>query len=45
MEIATLVEAWERKHFPMELPDPIEAIRFRMEQLGRWVLRRKVWCP
>ncbi len=32
--LVTLVEAWERKHYPMELPDPIEAIRFRMEQLG-----------
>ena len=32
--LATLVEAYERKHFPMELPDPIEAIRFTMEQKG-----------
>jgi HTH-type transcriptional regulator/antitoxin HigA len=32
--LATLVEAYERKHFPMELPDPIEAIRFAMEQKG-----------
>lgn len=30
--LATLVEAWERKHFPMEMPDAIEAIRFCMEQ-------------
>jgi HTH-type transcriptional regulator/antitoxin HigA len=30
--LATLVEAYERKHFPMDLPDPIEAIRFCMEQ-------------
>ncbi len=30
--LATLVEAWERKHFPMDLPDPIEAIRFVMDQ-------------
>lgn len=30
--LATLVEAYERKHFPMDLPDPIEAIKFRMEQ-------------
>ena len=29
-----LVEAYERKHFPMELPDPIQAIRFSMEQKG-----------
>lgn len=32
--LGTLVEAYERKHFPMDLPDPIEAIRFRMEQSG-----------
>jgi HTH-type transcriptional regulator/antitoxin HigA len=32
--LATLVEAWERIHYPMELPDPIEAIKFRMEQSG-----------
>ncbi len=32
--LATLVEAYEKKHFPMELPDPVEAIRFRMEQSG-----------
>ena len=30
----TLVEAYEAKHFPIEAPDPIEAIRFRMEQGG-----------
>lgn len=32
--LVTLVEAWERKHFPLELPDPIEAIKLRMEQAG-----------
>ena len=32
--VGTLVEAYERKHYPMELPDPIEAIKFRMESLG-----------
>lgn len=30
--LVTLLEAYERKHFPMDLPDPIEAIRFSMEQ-------------
>ena len=30
--LATLVEAYERTHFPMELPDAVEAIKFRMEQ-------------
>lgn len=32
--LATLVEAYERKRFPMDLPDAVEAIRFRMEQSG-----------
>ena len=32
--LATLVEVYEAKHFPIEAPDPIEAIRFRMEQGG-----------
>ena len=36
--LATLVEAYEAKRFAIESPDPIEAIRFRMEQLG---LKRK----
>ncbi len=31
---ATLVEAYERMHFPMDLPDAVEAINFRMEQQG-----------
>ena len=32
--LATLVEAYEQKNFPIDLPDPIEAIRFRLEQQG-----------
>ena len=32
--LVTLVEAWEKKHHPMALPDPVEAIKFRMEQSG-----------
>lgn len=32
--LAELVEAYERRHFPIALPTPVEAIRFRMEQLG-----------
>ena len=32
--LGTLVEAYEAKHYPIELPDPIEAIKFRMEQQG-----------
>ena len=31
---ATLIDAYEDKHFPMDQPDPIEAIKFRMEQQG-----------
>jgi len=30
--LAILVEIYEELNFPMELPDPLEAIRFRMEQ-------------
>ena len=30
--LVTLVEAWERKHYPMELPDPVEAIKYHMDQ-------------
>lgn len=32
--LVTLVEAYERVHFPMDLPDAIDAIKFRMEQQG-----------
>ena len=32
--LGTLVAAYEAKHYPIELPDPIEAIKFRMEQQG-----------
>lgn len=32
--LVTLVEAYEARHFPIQSPDPIEAIRFRMEQGG-----------
>jgi HTH-type transcriptional regulator / antitoxin HigA len=32
--LVTLVEAYEAKYYPIELPDPIEAIKFRMEQAG-----------
>ena len=30
--LTTLVEAYEKKHFPLDLPDPIEAIKFQMDQ-------------
>ena len=32
--LATLVEAYEEARFPMDLPDPIEAIKFGLEQQG-----------
>lgn len=32
--LVTLVEAYENKHYRLDLPDPIEAIKFRMEQKG-----------
>jgi HTH-type transcriptional regulator / antitoxin HigA len=32
--LATLVDAYETEHYPMDPPDPIEAIKFRMEQQG-----------
>lgn len=32
--LATLVEAYERKAFPMDEPDPVEVIKFYMEQNG-----------
>ena len=33
--LTTLVEAYEETQFPMDLPDPIEAIKFRLEQQGK----------
>jgi HTH-type transcriptional regulator / antitoxin HigA len=32
--LATLIDAYEAKHHAMDAPDPIEAIKFRMEQQG-----------
>ena len=32
--LATLIDAYEADHYPMDPPDPIEAIKFRMEQQG-----------
>ncbi len=32
--IATLIDAYEAAHYPMDPPDPIAAIKFRMEQQG-----------
>src|SRR5580704_8274989 len=33
--LATLIEAYEREHYPIDLPNPIEAIKFRLEQKGK----------
>jgi len=32
--LVTLVEAYEKKHYRFDLPDPVEAIKFRMEQMA-----------
>ena len=32
--MSLLIEKYENEHYPIEFPDPIEAIKFRMEQLG-----------
>lgn len=40
--LAKLIEDYEKEHFPIALPDPIEAILFRMEQDG---LRQKDIAP
>jgi HTH-type transcriptional regulator/antitoxin HigA len=33
--LVTLAEAYERQHYPIDLPDPVEAIKFRLEQEGK----------
>ena len=40
--LVTLVEAYEKRHFPLDLPDPVEAIKFRMDQMG---LSPRIWNP
>ena len=32
--LSILIEKYEEEHYPIEAPDPIEAIKFRMEQMG-----------
>lgn len=32
--LGILIDTYEKNHYPIEFPDPIEAIKFRMEQLG-----------
>ncbi|MDO4574801.1 MAG: helix-turn-helix domain-containing protein [Planctomycetia bacterium] len=45
--LSTLVEKYEAEHFPIPFPDPIEAIKFRMEQEGltRKELQKYIGCP
>jgi HTH-type transcriptional regulator/antitoxin HigA len=33
--LTTLIEAYEREHYPIDPPDPITAIKFRLEQQGK----------
>jgi len=32
--LSILIDSYENENFPIEMPDPIEAIKFRMEQMG-----------
>jgi HTH-type transcriptional regulator/antitoxin HigA len=32
--LGILIEKYEQEHFPIDMPDPVEAIKFRMEQMG-----------
>ena len=32
--LTTLLEAYERNHYPMDFPDPVDAIKFEMERRG-----------
>lgn len=32
--MVTLIEAWEAKHYSMDLPNPVAAIKFEMERKG-----------
>ena len=32
--LGILIDEYEQSHFPIDLPDPIEAVKFRMEQMG-----------
>ncbi|HKN60627.1 MAG TPA: hypothetical protein VJW93_05600 [Candidatus Acidoferrales bacterium] len=33
--LATLIEAYEKEHYPIDVPDPLDAIKFRLEQTGK----------
>lgn len=36
--LVTLIEAYEREHYPVDRPNPLEAIKFRLEQSGKDLL-------
>ncbi len=40
--LAVLIERYEQEHYPLDMPDPVDAIRFVMEQRG---LRQKDLVP
>jgi len=40
--LATLVEAYEAKHFPMAVSEPVEAIKFKRDQKGLTAKAQKV---
>ena len=40
-ELEILIEKYEDEHFPIGFPDPMEAIKFRMEQMGYNQCNRK----
>lgn len=42
--LTTLVEAYEEQHYKIDVPDPIEAIKFRMEQEGLKQKRFSFYC-
>ena len=33
--LATLIEAYEKDHYPIDVPDPLDAIKFRLKQTGK----------
>lgn len=40
--LAVIVEEYELEHYPIAAPDPVEAIKFRMEQQGISIGRKKL---
>jgi len=43
--LATLIEAYEEKHWPIDPPDPVDAIQYRMEQAGLGAPRTMTFFP